>query len=143
GPGSVPTPVPEPDEPDDVLAARDPVAAVLDAERTGRRLLLRTGGTTGVPRVVVRTAASWFDSFPAYGALTGIDSGAVVGVLGPLAATMHLFAGVHARWAGARVAADLGLATHVVLTPAQLHAVLDEKALRPGVVVIVAGDRMT
>ena len=133
----------EPVEPVDVLAARDPVGAVLDAARAGHRLLLRTGGTTGAPRVVVRTAASWFDSFPSYGALTGIDSGAVVGVLGPLTATMNLFAGVHARWAGARVTDALDRTSHVVLTPAQLHAVLDEQALRPGVVVIVAGDRLT
>lgn len=131
----------------DVLAEADPVAAVLEAHRSGRRLLLRTGGTTGDPRVVVRTTRSWFDSFGAYTALTGVGPGAVVAVVGPMTATMNLFAGVHARWAGAQVTADLEAATHVVLTPAQLHTVLDADAdagtVPAGVVAIVAGDRLT
>src|SRR5690606_5208731 len=125
-------------DPLDVLGEDDPVRAVLRAERTGRRLLLRTGGTTRVPRSVTRSPASWFDSFPAYGDLAGIGPGAVVAVLGPMTATMNLFAGVQAHWAGARLTADPADASHVVATPAQLHALLDSAALRAGTVAIVA-----
>lgn len=129
-------------DPVDVLAGSDPVAAVLAAYRDGDRLLLRTGGTTGARRVVVRTAASWVESFPAYAELAGIGPDAVVGVPGPMTATMNLFAVAQARWAGARHTHDLDDATHVVLTPAQLHAVLDADAARPGTVAVVAGDRL-
>lgn len=129
-------------DPLDVLGEDDPVRAVLRAERTGRRLLLRTGGTTRVPRSVTRSPASWFDSFPAYGDLAGIGPGAVVAVLGPMTATMNLFAGAQAHWAGARLTADPADASHVVATPAQLHALLDSAALRAGTVAIVAGDRL-
>lgn len=114
---------------------------MIAAHREGRRLLLPTSGTTsGAPRVVVRTTASWWHSFAAYGELTGVSAGARLWVPGPLTATMNLFAAVHARAGGAVLADDPGEATHACLTPAQLDRL--GHRLPAGAAVVVAGDRL-
>ncbi|WP_051683495.1 AMP-binding protein [Blastococcus sp. URHD0036] len=129
--------------PTDVTAAADPVAAVLDACDRGGLLALRTSGTTDRPRVVVRTAASWADSFTHVSALTGIDGAARVCVPGPLAATMNLFAAVHARSVGATLVDEPRDATHLHLTPAALTAELRSGTDLADRTVVVAGDRLT
>lgn len=128
--------------PVDVLAAADPVAAVLTAHRDGRRIAVRTSGTTSRPRVVVRTTASWWDSFAAVTGLSGVDAGARLWLPGPLQASMNLFAAVHARAVGAHLVADPGGATHGCLTPAALTAVLADGAPLRGLRLVVAGDRL-
>jgi long-chain acyl-CoA synthetase len=129
--------------PTDVAAAADPVAAVLDACERGGLLALRTSGTTARPRVVVRTAASWADSFPHVSALAGIGPTSRVCVPGPLAATMNLFAAAHARSVGAELVADPEVATHVHLTPAALTGALRAGTDLRGRTLVVAGDRLT
>lgn len=126
----------------DVGAAADPVAAVLDAHARGDVLALRTSGTTSRPRSVLRTTASWVDSFPAVSRLTGIGPSSRVWVPGPPAATMNLFAAVHARSAGATLADAPRDLTHAHLTPAALTRCLDDGAALAGVHVVVAGDRL-
>ncbi|MGR7026002.1 AMP-binding protein [Geodermatophilus sp. URMC 62] len=126
----------------DVSAAPDPVAAFLDASDRGRLVALRTSGTTGRARAVVRTTASWTDSFPHVSRLVGVGPGARVWVPGPLAATMNLFAVVHARAVGAEVVGSVADATHVHLTPAVLVAAVDEGIDLRGRTVVVAGDRL-
>ncbi|MGY1814797.1 AMP-binding protein [Blastococcus sp. SYSU D00820] len=128
--------------PRDVLAAADPVAAVLDAADDGATIALRTSGTTERPRVVVRTAASWVESFPHVSALAGIDSSARVWVPGPTAATMNLFAAVHARSVGAAQVDAPERATHLHLTPAALTGELRTGTDLRGRTVVVAGDRL-
>lgn len=128
--------------PTDVAAAADPVAAVLDAADRDGLIALRTSGTTDRPRVVVRTAASWAESFPHVSALAGIDGSARVHVPGPLAATMNLFAAVHARSVGAALVPTAREASHVHLTPAALVAALREGADLAGRTLVVAGDRL-
>jgi acyl-CoA synthetase (AMP-forming)/AMP-acid ligase II len=128
--------------PVDVLAAADPVAAVLTAHRAGRPIAVRTSGTTSRPRSVVRSTASWWDSFPAVSALTGLDAGARLWVPGPLRASMNLFAVVHARAVGAVVVDDPAEATHGCLTPAALTAALTDRLPLAGVRLVVAGDRL-
>lgn len=125
-----------------VGAAADPVAAVLDAHARGDLIALRTSGTTSRPRSVLRTTASWVDSFPAVSRLTGIDAAARVWVPGPLAATMNLFAAVHARVLGARLVGSAAEATHAHLTPALLTRLLDAGTDLDGRHVVVAGDRL-
>lgn len=129
----------------DPAAASDPVEAVLSAHEDGRLLALRTSGTTGDPRWVVRTTASWWASFAAYAELAGIDSSSGVWIPGPLTATMNLFAAVQARAVGAALVPGVGdgadRATHAVLTPAALIAHLDD--LPAGAHAIVAGDRLS
>src|SRR4051812_47197480 len=110
----------------DVGSAEDPVGAVLDAHAAGGLIAVRTSGSTSRPRSVVRTAASWVESFPAVSRLTGIDSSSRVWVPGPLTATMNLFAAVHARWVGAVVTTEREDATHAHLIPAVLVRCLDE-----------------
>ncbi|PRY51327.1 acyl-CoA synthetase (AMP-forming)/AMP-acid ligase II [Geodermatophilus tzadiensis] len=126
----------------DVSAAADPVAAFLDAHERGHLVALRTSGTTGRARAVVRTPASWTGSFPHVSRLAGLDAGARVWVPGPLAATMNLFAVVHARWVGAAVVTAPEQATHAHLTPAALVAALAAGTDLRGRTVVVAGDRL-
>jgi long-chain acyl-CoA synthetase len=125
-----------------VAESADPVAAVLDAHERGELIALRTSGTTRDPRSVVRTTDSWVDSFSHVSRLTGIDRHARVWIPGPLSATMNLFAAVHARYVGATVVDAPEGATHAHLTPALLHAALQQGTDLAGVHVVVAGDRL-
>lgn len=129
-------------DPVDVLGAPDPVTAVLSALADGREIALTTSGTTAQARSVVRTAASWVDSFPAVSRLTGIESGSRVWVPGPLTASMNLFAAAHARWLGAAVATTPSGATHACLTPAALVRALADGVDVSGLHLVVAGDRL-
>ncbi len=128
--------------PTDVAAAADPVAAVLDTHAAGGLIALRTSGTTDRPRVVVRSTASWADSFPAFSALTGTGVASRVCVPGPLSATMNLFAAVHARSVGATLVGTPAEATHLHLTPAALTGALQAGTDLRGRTVVVAGDRL-
>lgn len=123
----------------DVLAAPDPVGAVLDAHAHGHLVALRTSGTTQRPRAVVRTTDSWWASFDAYSALAEISEASRVWVPGPLTSTMNLFAAVHARVVGAGVVESASGCTHAVLTPALLARLLPDLG---GCLAIVAGDRL-
>ncbi len=104
-------------------------------------MLLRTSGSLADPRAVVRSTASWVDSFEAVSRLAGIDGAASVWVPGPLTSSMNLFAVVHAAFAGAGRADSPETATHAVLTPAALAVALDRHDLS-GRTVVVAGDRL-
>ncbi len=90
--------------------------------------------------MVLRSTASWWDSFEAYAGLTGVAAGARVWVPGPLSATMNLFAAVHAHVSGATLSGDPATATHACLTPAQLDRL--GSRLPTGTAVVVAGDRL-
>jgi long-chain acyl-CoA synthetase len=125
-----------------IAAVADPVAAVLDAHDRGELIALRTSGSTSAPRAVVRTTDSWFDSFPDFSVLAGLDGSSRVWVPGPLSATMNLFAVVHARYTGATVVDGPADATHAHLAPAQLRTALDQGANLAAVHVVVAGDRL-
>lgn len=123
-------------------AAADPVAAVLDAHRSGDLVSLRTSGTSGQARSVVRTTHSWFDSFAHVTRLLEMDATSRVWVPGPLSATMNLFAAVHAADLGAEVVAAPTDATHAVLTPAALSRAVALGTDLEGTHVLVAGDRL-
>jgi long-chain acyl-CoA synthetase len=127
----------------EIASAADPVAAVLQAHERGELIALRTSGTTSRPRSVVRTTASWFDSFDSVSRLAELDRNSRVWVPGPLAATMNLFAAVHARTVGATIVDAPGDATHAHLTPATLLTALTGGAELCGVHVVVAGDRLS
>ena len=114
----------------------------LAAHRVGALVALSTSGTTQAPRRVLRTTASWVDSFPVVASLTGLTPSSRVWVPGPLSATMNLFGAVHARVAGAVLVDDVADATHAQLTPAALTRTLDQGSPLSGVVVVVAGDRL-
>ncbi|KZE99840.1 MULTISPECIES: AMP-binding enzyme, partial [unclassified Rhodococcus (in: high G+C Gram-positive bacteria)] len=87
-------------------------------------LLVATSGSTGRPKPLARTAASWVDSFPEFTDISGIRPTDTVLITGPLHATMHLFAAVHALWLGACVTDNPAHATAVHAVPAVLRDVL-------------------
>jgi long-chain acyl-CoA synthetase len=95
-----------------------------------------SSGSTGRPRAVVRTRASWTASFPWVSELAGIGPGDVVLVPGPLGSSLYGFAAVHAlavgatalvpgRWSPGSLGEQLGRATVAHLVPHCLPAVLD------------------
>ena len=102
----------------------DPVTPPASGTRSDW-LTVSTSGSSGNPTSVTRSARSWSDSFPFLTELTGLSSADIVLLTGPLHATMHLFAAVHALSIGACVTdrSEIATATHAV--PAVLRAVLD------------------
>jgi long-chain acyl-CoA synthetase len=129
-------------EPRDLLVSADPAREFWAAHESGQRIALRTSGTTAAPRVVVRTTASWIDSFEAVTQLTRMTDTSMVWIPGPPAATMNLFARVHASFAGATLAAEAQQATHAVLTPLGLRRALADDGWGDGVTTVVAGDAL-
>lgn len=131
-----------PDGAVEIARASDPVAAVLDARASGRAIALRTSGTTGRARTVLRTTDSWWRSFALVRELTGLDATSRLWLPGPMTSTLTLFAAVLARDAGAVVVDDPARATHSHLTPLHLTRALESGALPRGTSVTVAGDRL-
>ncbi|WP_300080366.1 o-succinylbenzoate--CoA ligase [Propioniciclava sp.] len=121
----------------------DPVAAFDAAHAAGRRVAVRTSGTSaGRPRTLVRTTASWVDSFAPVAGRLGLGSTDRLWIPGPLDATMNLFAACVARSVGASWGSDAAGATWAQLTPTGLATLLDDgpppaASLRG---VLVAGD---
>lgn len=104
-------------------------------------LLVATSGSTGAPRPLARTARSWYDSFPAFTAITGVRATDRVLLTGPLHATMHLFGALHALWSGACVTDDAAGATVVHAVPAVLRDVVaSAPKLRTAIVAGIALD---
>ena len=99
----------------------------------GTWLVATTSGSTGAPRAVCRTRASWQASVDAFATLTGTRRGTTVLVPGPLSSTLFLYAAWHARQVGATPvlgattpASVVDVAWDVVhLVPHQLAALLD------------------
>lgn len=104
-------------------------------------MVLGSSGTSGTSRRVVRTTASWVDSFGTVAGLAGLTDRSRVWVPGPLSATMNLFAAVHAAFLGAAVVDSPAGATHAQLTASGLARCLDEGV--PLATVVVAGDRLS
>ena len=125
----------------DLGAAGDPVAALLDASGRAASIAVSSSGSTGTARRIVRTAASWVDSFPVVRDLVGLTGQSRVWVPGPLQATANLYAACLARWTGAAAAGSAESATHAFLTPYALTRLLDNPEPRR-LVVVAAGDRL-
>lgn len=126
----------------DPLMHEDPVGAVLSAHGPGAHLVLSTSGSSGRPRGLRRTTASWFVSFPAVARATGLDATSRMWVPGPLTGTMNLFAAVLCRSTGAEQVDSLVAATHAHLTPTELRRALDDGLDLTGRHLTVAGDRL-
>lgn len=107
------------------VRVENPAARPVRAEiPPGAFLLVATSGSTGRPRPLARSAASWYDSFPDFSALTGITAADRVLITGPPHATMHLFGALHALWSGACVTDEPERATVVHAVPAVLREVV-------------------
>jgi len=117
------------------------VAALFAAHRIGGLVSLRTSGTTARPREVIRTAASWVDSFPVVADLIGLTESSRAWVPGPIGATMNLYAAALATYRGAALADSPRQASHAFLTPAGLFQLVTEPA-QTDLHVVIAGDRL-
>lgn len=116
-------------------------AVLRTAYAAGGTIELATSGTSGRPRRVVRTAASWVDSFAVVAGLCGLQPDSRAWVPGPTSASMNAYAVCLADHVGAALVAAAGDATHVFCTPAALAALLE--ADHRGLTVVVAGDRLS
>ena len=115
-----------------------------------------TSGSSGLPRRVIRSAASWIASFAVNADLFGIAPGARVAVLGGLEQSLALYAAVEALSLGADVHLLAGIrpdrqrlalgqlrADVVYATPVQLRMLVD--AGGPGILVrcvVVGGAKL-
>lgn len=99
-------------------------APTVDTTPPGTFLIAVTSGTSGRPRPVLRTAASWTASFAPLARLAGIGPDDRVLLTGPLHATMHLFAAVHTLAMGAELTDRPMAATAVHAVPAVLSDLL-------------------
>ena len=90
-----------------------------------------TSGSSGSPRLVLRTASSWSDSFPAISELLGADPGEAVALTVPPASSLTLFSIAHALSGGPRPVLGAGDSADVTCmhgTPQALRAMLDAGA---------------
>ena len=96
-------------DPDHATGAGDPSdpgsLLTYGGRAVGGRLVLLTSGSSGDPRAVVRTTASWQTSLDPFTRVTGIRSDDVVWAPGPLSSTLTLFAVWHALATGLPVVA--------------------------------------
>jgi long-chain acyl-CoA synthetase len=121
----------------DVVVGGDPAPGPPVTPRGDERTafyLPTTSGSSGRPKVLVRSRASWRRSFEALGPLPG-----PVLVPGPLSSSLFTFGALHALWCGAELrvrahlrAADARKAAAVHLVPAMLVDLLGELEREPG-----------
>jgi long-chain acyl-CoA synthetase len=111
------------------------------AYATGDTIRLATSGTSGRPRQVVRTAASWVDSFAVVADLCSLDATSQGWVPGPIASSMNAYAVCLLDHVGAAPVDDLAATTHLFCTPTFLADLVDHDH-RP-LIVVVAGDRLS
>lgn len=85
-----------------------------------------TSGSSGAPRVVLRTESSWSASFGAVAEVLDAGPGDIVALPAPPAASLTLFSLAHALAGGPRPALGIDLAaTRLHATPQGLRAALD------------------
>ncbi|GAB3574109.1 AMP-binding protein [Leifsonia lichenia] len=106
-----------------------------------------TSGSTGTPRIVLRSADSWAASFGAVDDLLGVRSGDVLALTSPPASSLSLFSIARAMDGGptlalphghALVATDVADATLLHGTPRALRTILDTDAA-PGLRAALVG----
>lgn len=116
-----------------------------------RHLVAFSSGSAGRPRGIVRSTTSWDASLGPLTGLTGLQARDVVGLPGPLASTLYLYGGWHARAVGADVVTADRWPRHrhrvtvVHLVPGLLPALLEARGtgLLPALrLVVTGGDRL-
>ena len=109
-----------------------------------------TSGSSGVPRRIRRSAASWTSSFAVNAGLFGIGPGLQVAVLGRMTQSLALYGGIEAVHLGAdlhlldglrpdRQAMALQRAQLVYATPAQMRGVVQAGVAWPDLCHVVIG----
>jgi long-chain acyl-CoA synthetase len=122
----------------DATVAGDPLPTSAEVgthggERTSF-YLPTTSGSSGRPKVLVRSRASWLRSFEALGPVDG-----PVLIAGPLSSSLYSFGALHALWCGAELrcrprllAEDARAAVSLHVVPAMLTELLGELERAPG-----------
>ncbi|WP_068981832.1 AMP-binding protein [Leifsonia xyli] len=90
-----------------------------------------TSGSSGAPRIVLRSEESWAASYAAVAGYLGVGRGDAVAVPVPASSSLTLFSLAHALAAGLRPAiggAAVGSAAALHATPQALHAALETPA---------------
>ena len=123
-------------------------AAVADGRLGPCDLVLATSGSSGAPRAVVRSTASWDASIGPVSQVTGTTGDDVVWLPGPLTSTLSLYAAWHATALGSRLLLrddpDVTAATVVHSVPSVLARLAAAPERVPALrTVVVAGDRLT
>ncbi|WP_182858683.1 AMP-binding enzyme [Propionibacterium ruminifibrarum] len=119
------------------LDGPEPTAAFWRAHREGAPIALRTSGTTGGARTIVRSTSSWTGSFGPLIEHLGLHADDRMWVPGPLDSTMNLFSACLSEAAGAAWSPRPEEASWATLTPSALARAL---GTRPPMKVLVAGD---
>ncbi|GAA1872076.1 class I adenylate-forming enzyme family protein [Asanoa iriomotensis] len=110
-----------------------------------------TSGSTGAPRMIVRTAASWAASFRGVERLTGLTADDTIYLPSPLVSSVTMFSVAHARHLGATVLlprthgvsrADLAHATVLHGTPYALRDLLETRTAHRVRVALIGGARL-
>ncbi|GAA1512309.1 class I adenylate-forming enzyme family protein [Agromyces terreus] len=117
------------------VGEEDVDAAASDLPAGTELALLTSGSSGGRPRLVARTNRSWLASAGPLAGVAGITSADRVAVTGPLHVSMHLYATLHALWAGATATDELDGATIAHATPTRLARMLDGDRCPPSAVV--------
>lgn len=119
---------------DAAVAAAD---RVLVRHQGDGRLVVFSSGTTGTPKPVVRTTASWTHSFPSFSAITGACPDDTVLIPGAMSGSLFLFGAVHAltlgaavhplpRWSRSQASQAARQCSVVHLVPTMLAALADD-----------------
>jgi len=112
-------------------------------ERDATAWATLTSGSSGTPRIVRRTAASWTESFAAVAALLDAGPDDVVALPAPASSSLTLYSLAHALEGAPRpVFGRDPAATHLHATPEGLRAVLDEGSLPSLRVALVGGSHL-
>ncbi|QWT23861.1 fatty acid--CoA ligase family protein [Subtercola sp. PAMC28395] len=105
-----------------------------DTSEAGIAWATFSSGSTGTPRVIIRSESSWSQSFSALSDLLGLTESDTVYLPAPLVSSMSLFSLAHARATGAALIVprnhsitpgDLERATIVHCTPIALRTIVD------------------
>lgn len=143
-PSAAPTADPTPADPE---PPADPTPADPEPPADGTApdpqwLTVVTSGSSGAPRPVRRSVASWTSSFAPLSALIGLRPTDRVLLTGPLHATLHLFAAVHTLAAGAELTDDPTRATLAHAVPAVLGDLIGDPRAAGLRTVVVAGSAL-
>ncbi len=119
---------------------------------TATKLFCQTGGSTGTPKIIERSQASWITSFHVNANLFDITQDACTAVFGDLRHSLALYGVIEAAHLGADICmlADLRATTqraqivtqgvtHMYLTPTQLKLLMTSDVTCPSVRHIIVG----
>ncbi|WP_188671892.1 AMP-binding protein [Neptunicoccus cionae] len=118
------------------------VGPQVDAPDLAGHFFTLTGGSSGPPKVIRRSAASWGHSIKVLGERLGLGPDARVGVLGDLTYSLSLYAAVEALCCGAhlhflpRAGLNARGITHLYATPTQLRLI---RQTAPDVTHVISG----